>query len=90
MDNSKAAQVIRKMLGQEDRELQLDELEGVAGGVMTKDEEGMLRDGLGLAKMFRMGVDDVLALVPTYYEQLHDEHPNVTQEEVITFIKNNY
>ena len=66
------------------------ELSGIPIIVMTQEEEGQLLWGLGEAKKANLSMDDVLALVPSYYDLLHPSHPNVTQQEVIDYIRNNW
>ena len=90
MENNKAEEIVKKMFSGEAVELSLDDLNGVAGGVITKAEESQLRWGLGEAKKANLSMDDVLALVPSYYDLLHPSHPNVTQQEVIDYIRNNW
>lgn len=71
-------------------ELGLEEMDLVSGGVMTGDEKKQLIAALKMAKAAGVDLNKVLSLVPTYFKQLSPQHPNVTQSEVVSFIKNNW
>jgi len=71
-------------------ELDPEQLSAVSGGVITDSQKGLLNNVLKAAKIAGYTLDAVLALVPSYYDQLHSQYPNVTLDEVTTYIKNNY
>lgn len=71
-------------------ELDPEDMDKVSGGVMTKDEKKLLVGGLKMAKSAGLDLQEVLSYVPTYFKQLSPQHPNVTQSEVVSFIKNNW
>ena len=68
------------------RELKPDDLEGVAGGVITEAEKLKLKNVLVTAKS-TYTLDEVLALVPTLYSTYHKMYPKITQEDVENYIK---
>jgi len=79
-----------KITGVAGLELSLDQLEDVAGGYITAVQEKMLRDVLSGVKAGGTSQEQVLALVPQYYEALHSQYPNVQEGEVETWILNNW
>ena len=90
MDFKKGEEWINQLKNGAPQELSMDELEDVSGGVITPEGEAKLRWGLGLAKKQGMTVDDVLALVPQYYDIFHPMFPETTAEEAIDYIKANW
>ena len=69
-----------------DYELNLDQLNGVTGGVITDSQKTTLNYVLKQAKNAKMSLDDVMALIPGYYDTLHSSYPDVTLEEVQTYV----
>lgn len=87
---SKTEDLVRKMFSKEAVTLSLNDLEGVAGGVITEEQAALGRWGLGEAKKQGMSMDDVLKLVPAYYNMFHSMYPDITMQEAIDFIKANW
>ena len=81
---------MKKIFGEVVTELKLDELGLVSGGVMTDSQMDLLRSGLTQAKQSGMTKEEVLRYVPTYYRLLHPQYPNVTLDEVIDYINQNW
>ena len=71
-------------------ELSIDDLKDVAGGVITASQKKQLNDVLKDAKSADMSLDEVLGLVPEYYNVLHLMYPNVTLDEVLTYISDTW
>ena len=67
-------------------ELSLDQLDSVAGGVITASQKITLNSLLKQAKGSGMSVDAVLGMIPGYYNSLHAMYPDVTLEEVQDYI----
>ena len=59
--------------------------------MITDSQKSQLNDVLKTAKYDEnMSLDDVLALVPGYYDLLHMLYPNVTKDEVLTYISDTW
>jgi len=89
MDNQNLDAVFSAMFG-EGSELNLNDLGSVAGGVITKEGEKKLIDGLKLAKATGVSKAKVLELLPQYFNMLHSQFPNTTLKEVENYINKNW
>lgn len=92
MDN-KADEVFQKILSPDYAgvtELNPDDLSDITGGKIDKKAENRLIDGIKLAKSTGVSLSEVLKQLPTYYNLLHALFPDVTQQEAINYIKNNW
>lgn len=69
-------------------ELDLNDIDKVPGGVMTNSEKSTLKYFLKLAKKEnKMSMAEVLALVPQLFPMYSKKYPNVTQQDIISYIK---
>ena len=66
--------------------LDLDQLDNVSGGVITDSQKSMLNSVLLQAKSTGSGLNDVLGMIPGYYNMLHSLYPDVTLEEVQAYV----
>ncbi len=82
--------ILKKTFGEQTVELSLDDLAGVAGGSYTQEEETTLRNALIAAKQSGMSKETVLGYVNLLYNSYHKDHPNVTKQEVIDYINQNW
>ena len=90
MANSKAEEIVRRMLSGEVQELELKDLEGVSGGAITASEESLLVWGIKLAKQNNLSVQDILDFIPQYYDTYHRLYPNVTVEDVTDYLNKHW
>ena len=67
-----------------------EELENVAGGYLTASQEKMLRDALKDQQDQGVSKEEILKAIPGYYNMLHLLYPNVTQDDVVGFVEDNY
>lgn len=89
MEN-KIEQIFKTVCSADCGELDLSQLSEVSGGVIDKNAESKLIEGIKLAKTLGVSLNEVLQQVPSYYSMLHAAFPNVTQDEAINFIKKNW
>ena len=71
-------------------ELSLEDLDGVAGGVMTKMQEKMLGWAVGDAKADGKTLNEVILSLPDLFEKYSSMYPNVTLDEVEDWIRANW
>ena len=90
MEKNKIDEIVKAMFNVEDKTLSADDLEKVTGGTISKDAEEKLIWGLGLAKQEGMTMNQVLELVPQYYNIYHILFPDVTIDEAKAYIKANW
>jgi len=67
-----------------------EQLEKVTGGVITAQQQSMLNNVLKQAKASGISKEEVLSLVPSYYNALHNQYPNVTLAELQAYINENW
>ncbi len=72
--------------------LSLDDLMGVAGGVIEQQDVPSLMGWLSVIKAGAPGLtkEEVKAKVPAYLSQLQQMYPNITQKDVEDFIDANF
>lgn len=87
MENINKEELFKQMFSDAPAELSVEDLEGVAGGVITPEGEAKLRWGLGIAKSQGLTMKEVIDLVPTYYNIFHSQFPDTTAEEAIDLIE---
>ena len=73
-----------------EKELNLEELETVSGGKITEEGEKLLRQGLKLAKATGVSKAKVLELLPQYFDSLKSQFPGTTLKEVKDYINKNW
>lgn len=77
--------------GFSDKKLGVSDLEGVIGGVMDRTQERLLKLAVSTAKnTYNCTLEEVLNGIPEYYDQYSSKYPNVTMEDVSTWISNNW
>ena len=89
MEN-KLEELITSIIEEKTANLSLDDLAGVAGGTHTQEEEALLRTALISAKQSGYTKEMVLSLIPLLYTIYHKDHPNVTKQEVVDYINQNW
>ena len=89
MDNKKFEDIMDEMLSGM-KELSMDDLASVSGGVMTPEAEEKIRWGLKLAKSSDIGLDEVLQYVPKYYSIFSSAFPGVTVDDAVGYIQSNW
>lgn len=67
-------------------ELDLDQLNGVTGGVITDSQKATLNSVLKMAKGSGMSLENVMGMIPGYFDSLHNMYPNVTLEEIQDYV----
>ena len=71
--------------------LSMDDLSNISGGVMTRIQEKLLSMAVKEAKnKYGCTLDEVLEGIPEYYDMYHDSYPDVTMEDVTTWIEKNW
>ena len=90
MGFNKGEEWIKRVKNGGPQELSLEELESVSGGVITAAGEEKLRWGIGLAKKLDMSMEEVLTVLPQYYDFFHPMFPETTAQEAIDYIKKNW
>ena len=74
-----------------DNKLDLDELSSVSGGVITSWQEFLLRMAVSSAKNeYGCTKDEVLNGIPEYYDMYSSQYPNVTMDDVTSWIEKNW
>ena len=68
-------------------ELTSEQLDEVTGGVITSAQAGLLNPVLKNAKASGKTMDEVIALIPGYYQQMHMIYPNVTIDDVEKYVR---
>ena len=90
MDNQKLNEIFDGIFGEGSFELSADQLDDVSGGVITKDGEKKLKDGLKLAKTLGVSKAEVLKQLPSYFDAMHSMFPETTLKEVKDYINKNW